>query len=102
MPGIQPRDLRSTDSLLDRMSGDGRVILTASTASEEAWEHPSLGHGYLTYHLLEALLGSDCVVDGETVRLLRVLDHVAKSVVTSAAPRRRVGPTTPGLRGSAI
>lgn len=84
MPDIHPRDLRSTDSLLDRMSGDGRVILTASGATEEAWEHPSLGHGYLTYHLLEALLGADGLVDRDQVRLLRVLEYVARSVVTSA------------------
>lgn len=84
MPDITPRDLRSTASLLDRMSGEGRVILTASTASEEAWEHPSLGHGYLTYHLLEALLGAPEVADGDSIRLLRVLEHVARTVVASA------------------
>lgn len=84
MPDIAPRDLRSTDSLLDRMAGDGRVILTASSASEEAWEHPALGHGYLTYHLVEALTGSIEVGGDGRLALLHVLEVVTRSVVASA------------------
>jgi helicase len=37
-----PRGLDSTESLLERMSGDGRIIFTASSAEEEAWESPKL------------------------------------------------------------
>ncbi len=36
-----PRSLDSTENLLERMSGDGRIIFTASSAEEEAWESPS-------------------------------------------------------------
>lgn len=84
MPDISPRDLRSTDSLLDQMAGDGRVILTASSATEEAWEHPALGHGYLTYHLIEALTGGADIGNDDRLALLRVLEVVTRSVVSSA------------------
>jgi uncharacterized caspase-like protein len=41
---------------LDRMSeGAGRVILAASQENQESLESASLGHGYFTYYLLQAL-----------------------------------------------
>jgi helicase len=81
---ITPRDMRSTESLLARMAGDGRVMLTASGATEEAWEHAALGHGYLTYHLIEALTGAAQPEVTDRVSLLRVLEFVTSSVVSSA------------------
>lgn len=85
MPHITPRDLRSTDGLLDQMAGDGRVILTASSATEEAWEHPALGHGYLTYHLVEALTGGGADMgNDDRLALMRVLEVVTRSVISSA------------------
>ena len=84
-PEVRARDLRSTDDLLDQMSGQGRVILTASNATQEAWEHAALGHGFLTYHLIEALLGIPAIAEGGSVRLLRVLEYVTRSVINAAA-----------------
>ncbi len=40
---------RSTDAVLDQMAGTGRLILTASTAEQPAYEDPVVGHGLLTY-----------------------------------------------------
>ncbi len=48
----------STDARLEKMAGVGRLILAASTGDQEAWEDPRLGHGLLTYHLIQALLGA--------------------------------------------
>lgn len=52
-----PRDISSVEEALEQMSGDGRLIFTASTATERAWENSKLRHGLLTHHLLEALRG---------------------------------------------
>ena len=104
MPTVRARDLRSTDELLDRMSGQGRIILTASNADQEAWEHAGLGHGFLTYHLIEALLGPPSVVDGDRIRLLRLLEHVTRSVVdTAQAIGKEQHPTVRGsLEGDVV
>ena len=85
MPEVAARELRSTEDLLQRMSGDGRVILTASNASQEAWEQATLGHGFLTYHLIEALLDVPAIAEGASIRLLRVLEYVTRSVIDAAA-----------------
>lgn len=45
----RPRGLKSADSLLSEMAGQGRLILTASGPEEPAWENSRVGHGYLTH-----------------------------------------------------
>jgi uncharacterized caspase-like protein len=43
---------------LDAMAnGEGRIIITASSANEVSLEETSLGHGVFTYYLLEGLDG---------------------------------------------
>ncbi len=92
-----PRSLASTESLLEQMSGDGRIILTASSAEEEAWESPKLGHGVLTYHLLEALCGAEEVKEAGKLPVYRILDHVTRRVVDYATGLGK--PQHPTLRG---
>ncbi len=85
MPEVRTRGgIDSTEESLAKMSGQGRVVLTASSASQEAWENGRLGHGFLTYHLIDALLGAGGADQGSTLRLLRVLDHVTQAVVRAA------------------
>jgi helicase len=85
MPDVRARGaMGSTEESLAKMSGQGRVVLTASSASQEAWENATLGHGFLTYHLIDALLGAGGPHEGSTLRLLGVLDHVTQSVVQAA------------------
>lgn len=43
-----PRDMQSVDGKLNQISGEGRVVLTASGPTERAWESARLGHGFLT------------------------------------------------------
>lgn len=99
MPGAVPRDLRSTESLLNGLSGRGRVILTASSATEPAWEDAALGHGYLTHHLLRTLLGEGRGATGEdTIRLFSLLELVTREVEASA---RSIGTAQhPTVRGT--
>jgi uncharacterized caspase-like protein len=68
-----PRGIASTASLLDQLSGDGRLIVTASLADEKAWESQRLGHGLLTFHLLKAQRGAEEVVQGGEDRCVRAL-----------------------------
>ncbi|MDR2230170.1 MAG: DEAD/DEAH box helicase [Flavobacteriaceae bacterium] len=78
------RELRSGEELLKQFSGSGRVILTASKATEPAWENGKLGHGLLTYHLLEALQGAKEVRKDNKIGIFRLLEYVTSSVRNSA------------------
>jgi replicative superfamily II helicase len=91
------RDLRSVAHHLDELAGEGRVILTASKADEPAYENPRLGHGFFTYHLLQALQGAEEVVESGKVSVYRLLEYVTKRVIDAA---RLIGrPQHPTLRG---
>jgi len=79
------RSLVSTDAILDQLSGDGRIILTASAPDEEAFEKSSIGHGLLTYYLLEALQGAAEVRQSGKVSVYRLLEFVTQRVKSDAA-----------------
>jgi hypothetical protein len=74
----------STDARLEKMAGVGRLILAASTGDQEAWEDPRLGHGLLTYHLLQGLLGS-AAAGGHQVALYDLLAYVVREVRAKAS-----------------
>lgn len=88
----------STTALLNQIAGTGRLILTASTADQPAWEDPRIGHGYLTYFLLQALLNADGLDEGGQINLYDLLkyvtDRVRSSVSGAVAARQE-----PTLRG---
>jgi helicase len=80
----KPRDLRSTEARLAQLAGDGRIIFTASTATESAWEYVRYGHGLLTYFLIEALRGPAELIDVDRLSLYRLLDYVTGRVKATA------------------
>jgi len=90
---------RSTDAVLDQMAGTGRLILTASTAEQPAYEDPVVGHGLLTYHLLQALLGPDDIVEHNQVPIHDLISYVTKQVVANASGTMAAR-QEPTLRGS--
>jgi len=92
------RDIQSVEGKLNQISGQGRVILTASGPTEKAWENPRLGHGFLTLYLLEGLRGPEEIRDGDRVGVLRLLDHVVRRVVDAARKIRRE--QHPAVRGT--
>lgn len=92
-----PRNLASTDELLDQLSGEGRLVLTASKATEEAWEDPRRGHGLLTFHLLQALQGIEEVERAGKISVYRLLEYVTRRVVDDATQMGKV--QNPTLRG---
>jgi helicase len=95
----KPRALRSEESLLEQLAGDGRLILTASTADQPAWENPRLGHGLLTCYLLQALQGAEEVRSGGKVAVYRLLEYVTQRVTDSASALYRAD-QRPTLRGT--
>ena len=78
------RDIQSVEGKLNQISGQGRVILTASSPTEKAWESARVGHGLLTMQLLEALQGPEEIREAGRISVLRVLDYVTRRVVDAA------------------
>lgn len=92
-----PRDLLSTEEALNQLSGEGRLILTASTATEPAWENNKIGHGLLTYYLLEALQGAPEVKQAGKISVYQLLEYVTQRVIDGA---EQLGQSQhPALRG---
>lgn len=91
------RDIRSVEVKLEEISGHGRVILTASSATEKAYERARSGHGLLTLHMIEALLGPNEIREGNRVSVLSLLEYVVRRVVDAAQLiRREQHPTIKG------
>jgi helicase len=80
----KPRDLRSTEARLAQLAGNGRIIFTASSATEPAWEQGRYGHGLLTYFLIEALRGPAELVNAGRVSLYGLLEYVTARVIAAA------------------
>jgi len=95
--GIQSKDLKSADDLIKQLSGDSKLIFTACLGTEEAWENQKLGHGYLTYHLSEALLGAGEVREADKIDVYKLFSFVTKKVKDSVATIGKI--QTPTLTG---
>jgi len=80
-----PRSMDSVEKLLEQLSGEGRLIITASTATEPAWENQKFGQGFLTHFLIEALQGAEEVLDSGKIHIYRLLEHITKQVSSAAA-----------------
>jgi len=92
-----PRSLASADELLNQLSGEGRFIVTASSATEEAWEDSRHGHGLLTLYILEALQGAEEVRQAGRVPTYLLLQYVTQRVIAAATLLGQ--PQHPTLRG---
>jgi len=92
-----PRSLTSTEDLLKQLEGKGRLILTASLATEEAWENPKLGHGLLTFNIIDGLQGAEDIRKDGKIPVYRLLEFVTQKVVDAA---KQIGKSQqPTLRG---
>jgi helicase len=92
-----PRSIASAESVLEQISGKGRLVLTAATANQEAWETMRYRHGLLTHHLVHALQGAEEVVDAGRIAVYRLLEYVTRRVTADAATIGKV--QQPTLRG---
>jgi len=98
VPAALPRTLVGPEALLDEMSGEGKLVLTASTGLQPAWEDSRRGHGYLTLYLLEGLQGAEEVRVGDKLSIYRLLEYVSTRVESAAAALGEV--QRPTFRGS--
>ena len=94
------KDLRSTDELIKELSGESRLIFTASLGTEEAWENQRLGHGLLTYYLIQALQGAEEVREAGKIDIYKMLSWITK-VVKDAASKLGKG-QTPTVSGRIV
>jgi helicase len=92
------RALDSVDTKLNLISGEGRVVLTASGPTQKAWESSRLGHGFLTLYLIEALQGPPEIRQADRIGLLRLLDYVTRRVADAASQIRHE--QHPAVRGT--
>jgi uncharacterized protein YgiM (DUF1202 family) len=70
-----------SEAFLSRLSkGKGRVVLTASRASEVSEERESLGHGVFTYYLLEGMNGKADLDDDGIITVDEAYIYVSKKV----------------------
>ena len=81
---IKPRMAKSTATLIDQLSGNGRIILTASGPDEPAWESQKTGHGLLTHFLIEALQVAEEVRSSGKISIYKLLEYVSKRVIDAA------------------
>ena len=69
---------------LDQLSGEGRLVLTATASTESAWEMSRFSHGLLTFYVLEALQGAEEVRDAGKISVYRLLEYVTRRVIDRA------------------
>jgi len=55
IPATNPPPSQPSGNPFDQLSGEGRLVLTATTPVEGAWEIGKVSHGLLTFYVLEAL-----------------------------------------------
>ena len=93
----QQRQMFEDQASLDRL-GHGRVVITASSAAEPAFETTQLGHGLLTHYLLEALQGPPPLGTEPQIPLQSLLHYVVRRVIDKA---KAIGATqTPTIYSS--
>ncbi len=95
---LLPRSLTSVTPPMQQIAGTGRIVLTAASADEEAFESMSGGHGLLTLHLLAALQGAPEVISDGRIQFYRLLGYVTRRVADEARGKGRA--QTPTMRGS--
>jgi ATP-dependent DNA helicase len=87
----------SAIDVLSRFTGNGRIVLTASSEDQPAMESARHGHGLLTFRLLEALQGAPEVRRGDQVDLYQAISYVTRHVEADAAQMGHH--QTPAMRG---
>lgn len=88
--GARPRNAFALESI----SGEGRILLAACTATQSAWEQPGTGHGLLTSAVIQAMTGGT----SEQVSFPAIADEI---IQLARVEGERIGVTqTPVFLGS--
>ena len=81
----KPKAIKSGEEILSQLSGEGRIIITASSANQLAWENSRMGHGFLTYYLIEGLKGVEEVMDSGKIAFYKLFEYASSSVTSAVA-----------------
>lgn len=99
-PDVSTRNITISDKFLDRLSGEGRVIITASKPDELSLETDKLGHGIFTYYLAEGLKGKADFNNDGFVTVDELYKYVSGNVTREA--RSMGGAQHPVRKGETI
>jgi len=86
------------ENLLDKVLGEGRVIITASQNDQPAYEHPKFRHGLLTHFLIQGLTGQLGDTTQQTFSILDLSSVVIRYVEQEAEKWGII--QTPTFKGS--
>ena len=87
----------SAEALLNKISGKGRLILTAANAEQKAIEDRGRGHGLFTFFVCEGLRGAPEITNAGKIPILSLIEFVTRSVVNAAKQfRHNQEPTKKG------
>lgn len=96
---VNQRSMEEDREMVEALArGDGRVVITASGAGEEALETVAAGHGIFSYHLIEGLKGPVSIVKSSRIGVLDLFTYVMERVVDEAKLLQAI--QTPTLYGS--
>ncbi|MCI0432602.1 MAG: caspase family protein [Gemmatimonadetes bacterium] len=95
-PDFGMRSAQSSE-FLEQIAGQGRVVVTACSASEVSLEPHALGHGLFTYYLVKGLAG-EADVDGDGVTIDELYSYVYNNVQRES--RKLGGSMSPVRRGT--
>ena len=99
-PDVVARNITVSETFLDQLSGEGRVIITASKPDELSLETDELKHGIFTYYLTEGLKGkADLNKDG-VVTVDELYNYVYEQVTKKA--RQLGGKQHPLKKGTMV
>ncbi|MFN8579187.1 MAG: caspase family protein [Candidatus Sericytochromatia bacterium] len=94
---FKSKNIDSIDNIINKLSGQGRIIFTASNSDESAWEYLKLKHGIFTSHLIEALKGDEEIIDSGRIPFYKLIEYVSKKVTSSALQiNKKQNPTFKG------
>lgn len=99
-PDVVTRNITISEKFLEQLSGEGRIIITASKPDELSHETDELKHGIFTYYLAEGLKGkADFNKDG-VVTVDELYSYVYKQVEEKA--RQLGGKQHPLKKGTIV
>lgn len=83
-PDVAARNITISEKFLDQLSGEGRIIITASKPDELSLETDELRHGIFTYYLAEGLRGKADLNGDGFVTVDELYSYVYKQVTKKA------------------
>nr|AAU82845.1 polysaccharide deacetylase [uncultured archaeon GZfos1D1] len=83
-PDVAARNITISEKFLEQLSGEGRIIITASKPDELSLETDELKHGIFTYYLAEGLKGKADLNGDGVVTVDELYSYVYEQVTKKA------------------